>query len=151
MAGERHREGGKQGGSTTASSKKGFSRSFPFGALMPSGNKRLPYIFILIPFLSPKQTQTKHSILGSIRTYQVLSNLQARAQGRKTSTMISRLHTRRISLEVIFTHNIIESMKSDQKIEHTKQVDDDQHVSEIGASLLPGQDCPGPELPGDFC
>ena len=65
--------------------------------------------------------------------------------------MISRLHTRRISLEVIFTHNIIESMKSDQKIEHTKQVDDDQHVSEIGASLLPGQDCPGPELPGDFC
>jgi hypothetical protein len=29
----------------------------------------------------------------------VLCNLQARAQGRKTSTMISRLHTRRISLE----------------------------------------------------
>jgi len=29
----------------------------------------------------------------------VLSNLQARAQGRKKSTMISRLHTRRISLE----------------------------------------------------
>merc|ERR1711928_320962 len=29
----------------------------------------------------------------------VLSNLQARAQGRKKSTVISRLHTRRISLE----------------------------------------------------
>ena len=33
-------------------------------------------------------------------THQVLMNLQARARGRKTSTMISRLHTRRISLEV---------------------------------------------------
>ena len=32
--------------------------------------------------------------------HQVLRNLQARARGRKTSTMISRLHTRRISLEV---------------------------------------------------
>ena len=42
-------------------------------------------------------------------THQVLMNLQARARGRKTSTMISRLHTRRISLEVrkgLFTYYV---------------------------------------------